>query len=101
MTLAMPNGLAMRLTSRWPDPVVGGAVAPSGHGYWLVASDGGIFTYGSARFHGSMGATHINQPVFSMAPTKSGNGYWLVAHDGGIFYVRRRALLRIDRCDHD
>ena len=66
-------------------PIVGGAVAPDGRGYWLVARDGGIFTFGSARFYGSMGAAHLNQPVFSMAPTNTGRGYWLVARDGGIF----------------
>ena len=60
-------------------------MAPNGKGYWLVAQDGGIFTFGSAHFYGSMGATHLNQPVFSMSPTKSGKGYWLVARDGGIF----------------
>ncbi len=27
------------------------------HGYWLVGSDGGIFTFGSAVFHGSTGST--------------------------------------------
>ncbi len=29
-------------------PIVGMAATPDGHGYWLVASDGGIFTYGDA-----------------------------------------------------
>jgi hypothetical protein len=64
---------------------VGGAVTPHGGGYWLVARDGGLFTYGAAHFYGSMGGAHLNQPVFSMAPTASGKGYWLVARDGGIF----------------
>ncbi|HEX3839660.1 MAG TPA: hypothetical protein VHU85_02605, partial [Acidimicrobiales bacterium] len=27
--------------------------APKGHGYWLVASDGGIFSFGDAGFYGS------------------------------------------------
>jgi hypothetical protein len=66
-------------------PVVGMASVPAGGGYWLVASDGGIFTFGDARFHGSTGAVHLNQPIVGMAPTPSGNGYWLVAADGGIF----------------
>jgi len=26
-----------------------------GLGYWLVAGDGGIFSFGDARFYGSMG----------------------------------------------
>jgi hypothetical protein len=32
-----------------------------------VASDGGIFAYGSARFAGSAGALTLNQPVVAMA----------------------------------
>ncbi len=53
--------------------------------YWLVASDGGIFSFGNAQFFGSTGGTPLNKPVVGMAPTASGNGYWLVASDGGIF----------------
>jgi parallel beta-helix repeat protein len=59
--------------------------ATSGSGYWLAASDGGIFSFGNARFHGSTGNVHLNQPIVGMAPTPSGGGYWLVASDGGIF----------------
>jgi hypothetical protein len=54
-------------------------------GYWLVASDGGIFTFGNAGFYGSMGGKQLNQPVVGMAATPDGDGYWLVASDGGIF----------------
>jgi hypothetical protein len=54
-------------------------------GYWLVASDGGIFSYGTAHFFGSTGGMHLNQPIVGMARTPSGNGYWLVATDGGLF----------------
>jgi len=36
-------------------PVVGMAATPDGGGYWLVATDGGIFAYGDAGFHGSPG----------------------------------------------
>ncbi|MGH9305591.1 MAG: choice-of-anchor Q domain-containing protein [Acidimicrobiales bacterium] len=57
----------------------------SGHGYWLVASDGGIFSFGDAPYYGSEGATHLNQPIVGMAATPDGHGYWLVASDGGIF----------------
>ncbi len=58
---------------------------PSGKGYWLVASDGGVFAFGDARFFGSTGALRLAQPVVGMAPTPSGKGYWLVASDGGVF----------------
>ncbi len=66
-------------------PLVGGASTPSGNGYWEVAADGGIFAFGDAGFHGSMGGTPLNAPVVGMAATPSGNGYWEVAADGGIF----------------
>jgi hypothetical protein len=58
---------------------------PSGQGYWEVASDGGIFSFGGAAFHGSMGGTPLNKPIVGMVATPSGQGYWEVASDGGIF----------------
>jgi hypothetical protein len=61
------------------------AATPTGKGYWLVASDGGIFSFGDAHFYGSMGGTRLNQPVVGIAPTPTGDGYWLAARDGGIF----------------
>jgi N-acetylmuramoyl-L-alanine amidase len=66
-------------------PVVGMAATPDGGGYWLVASDGGIFTFGDASFYGSTGNIALNRPVVGMAATADGKGYWLVASDGGIF----------------
>ncbi len=66
-------------------PIVGMAATPDGGGYWLVAADGGIFSFGDAAFHGSTGSLHLNQPIVGMAATPDGGGYWLVAADGGIF----------------
>jgi hypothetical protein len=60
------------------------AATPSG-GYWMVATDGGIFSFGDAAFYGSTGAIRLNQPIVGMASTPSGAGYWMVASDGGIF----------------
>ncbi len=54
-------------------------------GYWLDATDGGIFTYPNNTFYGSTGALKLNKPMVGMAPTPDGQGYWLVASDGGIF----------------
>jgi hypothetical protein len=54
-------------------------------GYWLAASDGGIFSYGNAPFDGSMGGKPLDAPMVGMAATPSGGGYWLAASDGGIF----------------
>jgi hypothetical protein len=57
----------------------------TGHGYWLVARDGGIFTFGDAKFHGSAGSLALNQPITGMTTSPSGKGYRMVATDGGIF----------------
>jgi subtilase family serine protease len=54
-------------------------------GYWTVASDGGMFSFGQMGFYGSMGGRRLAQPIVGMAPTPSSKGYWLVASDGGIF----------------
>ena len=53
-------------------------------GYWLGAADGGVFTFGSATFHGSAVGLHPVAPVVGMAASPTG-GYWLVASDGGVF----------------
>jgi lipoprotein-anchoring transpeptidase ErfK/SrfK len=74
--LALAGGLVAR------------TAAPAGAsegGYWLFALDGGVFSFGDARFHGSMGGTPLNAPVVSLAPSPTGDGYWLVATDGGVF----------------
>ena len=55
------------------------------HGYWLVGADGGIFSFGSAKFHGSTGSLRLQRPVVGITPTLSQQGYWLVASDGGVF----------------
>ncbi|HEY1990047.1 MAG TPA: hypothetical protein VGG43_11315 [Acidimicrobiales bacterium] len=61
-----------------------GAAQPSG-GYYEVATDGGVFAFGTATFFGSMGGRPLNKPIVGMAATPDGKGYWLVAQDGGIF----------------
>ncbi len=72
-------------------PVVGASAdTPTPHvpgvsAYWLVASDGGIFSFGGAPFYGSTGNIHLNQPIVGMAGSANSGGYWLVASDGGIF----------------
>jgi hypothetical protein len=48
---------------------------PDGGGYWLVAKDGGVFTFGDARFYGSTGDIHLARPVVGMAIAPGGHGY--------------------------
>ncbi|MGH9089683.1 MAG: hypothetical protein ACRDYZ_16500 [Acidimicrobiales bacterium] len=80
-----PTAAAASTASTVSAPVVGMAATPTGGGYWEVASDGGMFTFGDATFYGSMGGRPLAQPIVGMAATPDGKGYWLVARDGGIF----------------
>ncbi|HEY6379794.1 MAG TPA: alkaline phosphatase family protein [Candidatus Dormibacteraeota bacterium] len=66
-----------------PGPAACAGTTPDG--YWLVASDGGIFPFGSVCGYGSTGRQHLNSPIVAMATTPTGHGYWLAASDGGIF----------------
>jgi sugar lactone lactonase YvrE len=54
-------------------------------GYWLAATDGGVFGFGDAPFRGSAGGIRLRQPVVGAAATSRGDGYWLAAADGGVF----------------
>ena len=55
-------------------PVIGMAATPTGGGYWMVATDGGIFSFGTAKFYGSMGGKPLNAPMVGMAvrPVRKG-----------------------------
>jgi streptogramin lyase len=79
------NGVTLRSSSLSGTGVAAPPGSNPGKGYWEVASDGGIFNFGSAKFFGSTGSIKLNKPIVGMAGTADGNGYWLVATDGGIF----------------
>ncbi|NNN16434.1 MAG: hypothetical protein HKL82_11350, partial [Acidimicrobiaceae bacterium] len=65
--------------------IVGMASTPDGKGYWLVASDGGIFTFGDAGYYGSEGAAPLNSPVTGIITPPTGNGYWEFSTQGDVF----------------
>ena len=82
----MPNargsgwGCRIRLNS----PIVGIAPTATGKGYWMVASDGGVFTFGDARFEGSLASFPFPSPTVAIVPTLTGHGYWLELADGDV-----------------
>ena len=76
---------AMGISPQDASPAAIGTQAAAARGYWLAASDGGIFSFGDARFFGSTGNIRLNRPIVAMAATTTAKGYWLVAADGGIF----------------
>jgi hypothetical protein len=61
------------------------AATADGAGYWLVAADGGVFSYGDAQFHGSAADLTLNAPIVGVAGTRPASGYWLDGSDGGVF----------------
>ena len=59
-----------------------------GGGYWLVASDGGVFHSEGLmpNSHGSTGGLgNSTKPIVGMAATPDGRGYWRAGVDGGVF----------------
>ena len=68
---------------RLNQPIVGMAADPDGVGYWLVAADGGIFSF-NAAFHGSgVGSIQPGDRVTGMV-AHPGGGYWLITANGGV-----------------
>ena len=60
---------------------------PPPPGYWEVAADGSVFSFGSAQAFGAMGGMHLAKPIVGMAFDSATGGYYLVASDGGIFAI--------------
>ena len=67
-------------------PIVGMVRSPSGQGYFLVASDGGVFAFGDASFAGSCpGIGGCVGTAVAVMPDATGNGYWLVTSTGNVY----------------
>jgi hypothetical protein len=66
-------------------PVVGIASTNDGGGYWLVASDGGIFTFGDAPFLGSLGSHPPYNSIRAIAARPNDTGYWMVDWGGQVY----------------
>ena len=83
ITVTASNGVSPAATTSFTLHVVQAGLA--GQGYWLVASDGGIFSFGDAKFHGSTGTDLSTSRLSAWPSIPTASGYWLVASDGGIF----------------
>jgi hypothetical protein len=66
-------------------PIVGLANEPGPYGYLMVGSDGGVFSFGGARFFGSLGGQKLASPISGIATTPDGGGYWLVSQAGTVY----------------
>jgi hypothetical protein len=57
----------------------------SGQGYWVVESNGQVYSFGGAPYYGGAEHLHLNAPIIGMVAAPDGQGYWLVGKDGGVF----------------
>ncbi|MGO9195836.1 MAG: hypothetical protein ACLQK4_01745 [Acidimicrobiales bacterium] len=65
-------------------PIVGMATTPDGLGYWLIGQDGGVLTFGDAKYFGSLGGLKHTpaHDIIALVPTADGQGYWLCDASG-------------------
>ena len=84
----LPKGAAPVISPKQPQhpsSIVQMAMTPSGHGYYLVSSFGGVFSYGDAIWYGSIAGRHLRTETVALAVTPSGKGYYLVTRAGNVF----------------
>jgi alpha-tubulin suppressor-like RCC1 family protein len=67
-------------------PIVGMVSSHDQGGYFMVASDGGIFAFGDAHFEGSCpGIGGCLGPAVAVMPDAGRNGYWVVTATGNVY----------------
>src|SRR5262245_11232085 len=65
-------------------PTVALAPAAGSSGYWLVARDGGVFSFG-VPFLGAVTQRAKDIEAVGIAATPSGRGYWVASRDARVF----------------
>jgi hypothetical protein len=65
-------------------PTVAIAASPDGKGYWLLARDGGVFSFG-VPFHGSVPDRRPYTKAVTLRASDSGAGYYVAGGDGAVF----------------
>jgi hypothetical protein len=60
-----------------------------GRGYWEVTTDGAVYSFGQAQFHGDRRGQPLAAPIIGAESLSDGRGYWLLGRDGGVFTYGR------------
>ena len=61
-----------------PTPITALAATPTGKGYWMLAEDGGVFSFGDAHFFGRLAADGSAHGVAAeLTARPQGDGYWI------------------------
>lgn len=84
----LPDGTDLVVT---PSTKVGGSVVtpptntggPITSGYWMVAADGHVWSFGGVPNHGNATMPKGRRAV-DLEPTPSGDGYWILDDAGGV-----------------
>jgi hypothetical protein len=58
---------------------------PPKQGYWLVARDGGVFPFGSAKGFGSAADMHLDSPVVGLGQLPGNDGYDVATANGKVY----------------
>ncbi len=62
-----------------PVYIVAMATTPHDGGYWLFASNGAVYRFGDAKWHGAaVSKTPLRNPIGAAAAIPDGRGYWLL-----------------------
>ena len=77
---ARPSG-----TPKTAVPTADVAATPSGQGYWVLSSSGGVYAFGSAKHYGSLSRSGVGSAGVKIRSTPSGKGYWILAANGRIY----------------
>jgi hypothetical protein len=86
-SLRLAKGLPAGTRCSYGTNPKGSPNAKAGAGYYVLGSDGGIFTFGGAPFVGSVPGLGLGSRVTALrlAATRSGSGYHILGADGGVF----------------
>jgi hypothetical protein len=49
------------------DPATAIVPTVDGGGYWVMAADGAVYSYGDAQYLGGMAGQHLNGPIIAAA----------------------------------
>ena len=58
---------------------------PTSTGYRLAAADGGVFSFGTAQYLGSMAGRPLPGPIVGLSASGTGRGYWMAGSDGSVY----------------
>jgi SpoIID/LytB domain protein len=79
---------ALGLKSNWfafTASISGMTMTPDGGGYYGVATNGGVYSFGDAKFYGSARSYSPPAPIVGMATDPATGGYWEVSANGGVY----------------